>query len=181
MKFVCSRRMLNFLEPEKLTDEKPIDFFSWCIDFQTTNRRKLFFLMHAQTRFCVILYGLTKKDFSLAKDLFPLAIFETMASMGYPLPLVRKYCEALGEVTFCSSKDRKLIAQLNRAVMDALFCLEDDLSLSSINQVSLSKQLNESPVGSNQWKIAHFPFEKMEQMLWEWAGIPLTQKESLKN
>ena len=181
MKLVCSRRMLNFLEPEKLTDETPIDFFSWCIDFQMINRRKLVFLMHAQTRFCVILYGLTKKDFTLAKELFPLAIFETMIFMGYPFPLVRKYCEALGEVTYSPSKDRKLIAQLYRAVMHALFYVDDNLSISSRNQVGLSKQLNECPVGSNQWKIVHFPFEKMEQMLWVWAGIPLAQTGGIKN
>ena len=165
----CTRRMLDFLKPERIVLDAPTDMFSWHAEIQTVARKKLFIVMHDQSRFCVVIYGLTKKDFEHAPAIFRQAIYVTMRFMGYAHDLAFRYTENIKDVTFGPTQGRKLVAQLNRAVSDAWAYLNEYLVLSDNLQLDIAKMLNKSPVGTNHWKVVHFPYQKMAECLQTWS------------
>ena len=164
----CTRRMLDFLKPHAVVEQTTTDFFSWHADFQIVARKKLFILMHDQSRFCVVLYGLQKKDFENALVFFRHAIYVTMRATGYRHDLAFRYTSALQNITYGPTHDRKLVAQLNRAVSDMWAYLDDHLVISQMLQPEVAERLNQSPVGTNHWKMVHFPYQKMFEYLEAW-------------
>lgn len=155
----CTKKMLDFIKPELTERNTDDDFFAWHADYLVVNRRKLFCLMNDLTRFCVILYGLKKADFKDPTELFARAV------QGYDLPLATAYTNRIQDVTFGKTKDRKLVARLNRSMFDLSWSCEDGFIAEYPEQPHLALRLNESPVGQDQWKISFFPFQKMLEYL----------------
>jgi hypothetical protein len=156
--------MLDFLKPnitEKTTDD---DIYAWHANYITIMRRKFIILMNDLTRFCVVLYGLKKSDFKNPKIILQEAIIITITFEKYDKELIMKYIKGMKEVTYNKTKDRKLVSQLNRAMLDADWYAHDCL-YSQVHQPEIANLINRRPAGTNNWKDVHYPYEKMLEYL----------------
>lgn len=164
MHIQCTKKMLDFLKPtivEKNTDD---DLFAWHANYITILRKKFIVLMNDMTRFCIVLYGLKKSDFKDPRILLQKAIIVAMHFEGYDQDLILKYVHGMGEITYGTTKDRKLVAQLNRAMQDADWYAHDSL-YDQVFQPEISQILNDGFVGTDHWNIVHQPNKKMLEYL----------------
>lgn len=163
MHIQCTKKLLDFLNPE-ITDKNSDDnLYAWHANYVNINRRKFMVLMNDLTRFCIVLYGVKKSAFKNPKIELQKAII-TMTFEGYDDELIMKYIKGMGEVTYNRTKNRKLVAQLNRAMEDAWWYAEDRL-YDQLHQPEIANMLNDSPVGTNNWKEVHWPTKKMLEYL----------------
>ena len=165
MHLQCTKKMLDFLKPkitEKNTDD---DMYAWHINYMTIMRKKFIVLMHDLTRYTVVLYGLKKRDFKDPIYLLQKAIVIAMEVDGFPQNLVLKYVNGIKEVTYSKTKDRKLVSQLNKAMIDADWYAHDGIYFEQFFQPHISEILNSNIVGSNNWKVHHVPKNKMLEYL----------------
>ncbi len=164
MHIQCSKKMLDFLKPvltEKDTDD---DLFAWHANYETILRKKFFILMNDVTRFCVFLYGLKKSDFQDPIFPFQKAILIAMSMEGYDKELILKYVNGIKEVTYGPTKNRTLVSQMNRAMIDADWFAHDEL-VDDVHQPELCHRLNDGIVGTDHGKKWHVPQEKMLECL----------------
>ncbi len=164
MHIQCTSKVLDFLKekPQELNTDDNI--YAWHINYMIVLRRKFFVLMNDLTRYTVVLYGLKKSDFKDPRFLLQNAIMATMHFDGFAQELVLKYVNAISEVTYGKTKNRKLVAQLNRAMQDADWYAHDCL-YDEIFQLEISQNLNNGCVGTNNWKEVHCPKDKMLKYL----------------
>ena len=120
--------------------------------------------MNDLTRFCVVLFGVKKSDFKNIKYELEKVIILTMGFEGYDEDLIDKYIKGMEEVTYNKTKNRKLVAQLNRAVEDSWFYTENHL-YNQLHQPEIASMLNDSPIGTNNWKEEHWLKDKMLEYL----------------
>lgn len=106
--------------------------------------------MNNMTKFCIVLYGLKKKNFEDTRILLQKAVIVTMHFEGFDQNLILKYVHGMGEITY-GTTDRKLVAQLNRAMQDADWYVHDSL-YNQVFQPEISQTLNDGPVGTDHWK-----------------------------
>lgn len=111
-----------------------------------------------------MLFGVKKSDFKNIKIELQKAIILTMAYEGYDKELIDKYLQGMGEITYNKTNNRKLVAQLNRAVEDSWFYTEEHL-YDQLHQPEIANMLNYTPVGTNKWKEVHLPKDKMLEYL----------------
>lgn len=120
--------------------------------------------MNDLTRFCIILYGVKKSDFKDPLLMLQKAILLSMTVEEFDQQIVLEYVNQIKEVTYSKTKDRKLVAQLNRAVADAWWYCVDHL-YNQLYQPDISSFLNNGYVGTNHWKEVHSPVDKMKEYL----------------
>jgi len=164
MHIQCTKKMLDFLKPRITKLNTNYNIYAWHINYMIILRKKFIVLMNDLTRYSVVLYGLKKSDFKDPIYLVQKAITITMHFDGFPQNLVLKYINGIKEVTYDKTKDRKLVSQLNRAMMDADWYAHDCL-YDQVFQPEISRHLNAGPVGSNNWKEIHYPKDKMLEYL----------------
>jgi hypothetical protein len=111
-----------------------------------------------------VLYGVKKSDFKDPIFMFQKAIILSMAVEDFDQKIVLKYVNQINEVTYGKTKDRKLVAQLNRAVEDTWWGCENQL-YDQLYQPDISSHLNNGFVGTNHWKEVHRPVDKMKEYL----------------
>jgi len=164
MHIQCTKKLISFLNPEITDVNTDDDLFAWHANYIIINRRKFLVLMNDLTRFCVVMFGVKKSDFKNFKTEMGKAIILTMGFEGYDEDLINKYLKGMGEVTYNKTKNRKLVAQLNRAVEDTWFYTEEHL-YNQLHQPEIANMLNDTPVGTNNWKEVHWPKDKMLEYL----------------
>jgi len=164
MHIQCTKKMLEFLNPpitDKNTDD---DLYAWHANYETILRKKFLLLMNDVTRFCVVFYGLKKSDFKDPVFLIQKAIIIAMSLEGYDKELVLKYVNEIKEVTYGPTKNRLLVSQMNRAMIDAGWYAYDEL-VDEVYQPDICHFLNDTPVGTDKGKKVHFPSDKMLECL----------------
>lgn len=164
MHIQCTKKLLDFLKPEFTEVNTDNDLFAWHANYVNIHRKKYIVFMNDLTRFCVVMYGLKKSDFKNIKLEFQKGIIVTMTFLGYEKELIDKYLRGMGEVTYNKTKNRKLVAQLNRANEDAWWYADGRL-YDQIHQPEIANMLNTTPVGTNNWKEVHYPKDKMLEYL----------------
>jgi len=164
MHIQCTMKLLNFLKKEIIEKNTDNDFLAWHANYVNINRKKFLVLMNDLTRFCIVLYGVKKSDFKEPIFMFQKAIIISMALEEYDQKFVLKYVNQIKEVTYGTTKDRKLVAQLNQAVEDAWWSCKDQL-YDQLYQPDISSHLNNGFVGTNHWKEVHRPVDKMKEYL----------------
>jgi len=165
MHIQCTKKMLDFLKPTLTVKNTDDDFFAWHADYLVVNRKKLFCLMNDLTRFCVVLYGVRLTDFKNDVFFFQRAVMFALMNQHYASPLIDAYLHRIEDITYGKTKDKKLVARLNRSTIDLSWFVEDELEVLYLEQPLLEKRLNNGPVGENQWKITYFPMDKMLEYL----------------
>ena len=164
MHIQCTKKLLDFLKPEITNKNTDDDLYAWHANYVIVDRRKFLVIMNDLTRFNIVFFGVKKKDFKDPKIMLQKAIIMTMTFEGYDYDLIMKYISGMGEVTYNKTKNRKLVAQMNRAMEDAWWDCEDYL-YDQLHQVEIANRLNDRPVGTNNWKEVHYPKKKMLEYL----------------
>lgn len=164
MHIQCTKKCLDFLKPNIIEKNTDHDLHAWHANYFNIDRKKCFVIMNDMTRFCIILYGVKKSDFKDPIYMIQKALLFAMHFEGYPEKMVLKYVNQIKEITYGKTKNRTLVAQLNRACEDA-WLLSRTLLYDQLYQADIQKRLNEGFVGTNHWKEIHIPAELMRSYL----------------
>lgn len=173
----CTKKLLTELKvkPAPSTEEEPL--FSWHANILTVNRRKTLVLVNDSNRYIIVLYGLKAKDFKRIDKLILQAIRETFQGEGIKDDVIEAFLSQSKEVTFTRTKNKTLVARMNKA-SENVSLSEEDLNERLINQVSLSKWVSRLIVGigNNDYTSPH---EDLYRDLKELIGAPIFDSEAV--
>nr|WP_053598312.1 plasmid pRiA4b ORF-3 family protein [Bacillus sp. FJAT-18017] len=127
--------------------------------------------MNDSSRFVVVLYGLKAKDFKKLDELAVQGIREALTSEGIKKEVIDAYLEAMGKVVFSKTKDRKLVARLDRQCMEVEY-FSDEVLGNEMFQLALGKRINRLLVGDGKNSYL-YPNEVMYRDLEEFSGGPV--------
>ncbi|MBW8351736.1 plasmid pRiA4b ORF-3 family protein [Bacillus sp. IITD106] len=102
-------------------EDFPKSFFAWHAKFVSINRRKAIVLMNNETRYPVVIYRPSSKDFSKIRELIYEAISEAFHMEGVRKEVIEAYMAKAGEISFSKTANRSMVAKMNNAVRDIEF------------------------------------------------------------
>lgn|SRR5690606_654415 len=168
MHFQITKKMIDWLKPvliEKNTDD---DIYAWHVNFQYAAKKRFMVIMHDLTRFCVVLYGMNKKDMMDGDYFIFNAIYHVMLRQGYDDDLVKKYLNSVPtHITYGKTKNKVSVGRLN-IIMDYALSIasEEGLDFNQPEQIHISTKLNTFIYAEDKtYKHAFYPHEKMLEYL----------------
>lgn len=123
---------------------KPL--YEWHANLFVYNRRKGILMMNNQTRYSVVLYGLTAEHFRQFKTIALLAIEQTFRAEGFSDNVISRYFDHGGDVLYAQSYDRSILGQMNYVMYHVEWRLEEQPPLDDIYMVEISKAINQIPL-----------------------------------
>lgn len=172
----CTKKLLSELKIEPSLSSEEEELFSWHANILTVNRRKTLVLMNDGHRYVLILHGLKAKDFKKIDELIFHAIRETFRQEGIKDEVIEAYILASKEITFTTTKNRTLVARLNKACENVPYFV-NDLNEHSIQQPSLNKSISRLLVGNGKNDYVK-PNQELYKDLENWMGIPIFHSEA---
>ncbi|MFB7141307.1 hypothetical protein ACFCYN_16780 [Gottfriedia sp. NPDC056225] len=150
---------LNVVKPD-LTNENQL--FCWHANIFKLGRKKCVLVMNNATRYCFMMYGLVKKDFTDFEVLMKNHILKNFLANEYEIEKIDLYMEKLGEVQYTATSDRSIISQMN----DMIFSAEHIIYYTAekgevISLIDLNLDLNETPL----YKLRSYPNKLMKEAL----------------
>jgi hypothetical protein len=112
------------LHPPEGHEQFPNSFMAWHANFVTINRKKAIVLMNNETRYSIVIYRPSKKDFSKINELIREAIITALRMEGVRKEVIEAYLEKSGEMTFSKTASRSMVAKMNNAVREIEFMQE---------------------------------------------------------
>ncbi|WP_048828031.1 plasmid pRiA4b ORF-3 family protein [Bacillus sp. B-jedd] len=171
MKIQCTKKLLEKLDVELAPVEMEEDsLFSWHANLITVNRRNAVVVVNDKNRYAVILHGLKAKDFKKLGELAVLGIREAFRDAGIKEEVIEAYFSAAGERAFGKTKDRKLVARLNKACENVGY-IEERYPLEGMFPADLTRWVNGLLAGDGKSYI--YPDQEMYQDLEEFSGGPV--------
>jgi hypothetical protein len=174
----CTKKLLSELKVESTTMPSEVDErFSWHANLLTLNRRKTVVLMNDSNRYLIVLYGLKAKDFKNLDELFIHAICETFRAEGIKEEIIEAYISESKEITYTTTKNRTLVARLNKSCEQVYF-YSRDLNQQAINQLSINKDASRLYVGNgskDHIKPNKALYQDLENLTSSW---PIFQSEA---
>lgn len=168
MHIQCTRKLLDFLNPEIKAKDTDNDLYSWHANYITINRKKLLIIMNDLTRFTVVFYNVRKKDFEKIHLWLISGIFNAMTLAGFSTEDIMKYLNGMpNDITYNRTKNRTLVARLNKSVEAAEWaCYDEGVYIDVIEQNHISKYVNGSIIWDEKpsKKIYH-PKNKLKEYL----------------
>lgn len=162
MHIQLTKKMIDWLGPDLVEKDTDNDLYAWHCKFEIANKKKFIVLTNDLTRFCIIIYGMTKKDFKSPEFIIFNAILHALMAQGYDLDLIDKYMRHLNKITFGQTKNRTLVARLNSATLYALeIAYQRGIVFDNFEQNHISKDLNELIVSENKGKVYYIPKDRM--------------------
>ncbi|MBE1553195.1 plasmid pRiA4b ORF-3 family protein [Sporosarcina limicola] len=168
MYICCTKKLLVELkvEPESVAEENPL--FSWHANLIMVNRRKAVVLMNDQNRYAVVLYGLKAADFKRFNEIALQGIRTTFQEEGISDKAIDRYLLHTNEISITKTKNRTLVARMNKACDEAYF-FNEVWDNDSIFQPDMGIRISRSLVGDG--KGGYFlPNEEMYKDLTQFAG-----------
>lgn len=109
--------------------------------------------MHDLSRFTLVFYGFKKQYLNELYPLITIALMNTLTAIGFTLDRIRNYFDLQpNDLTFGYTKDRSLVARLNKAVETAdIFLSEEGYYEDSIEQTHASIFCDEFLVCENNF------------------------------
>ncbi|MEK3806958.1 hypothetical protein MHB63_10485 [Bacillus sp. FSL H8-0547] len=156
----CTKKLLDELKvtpAEQAEEINPI--LSWHANSIKIGRHKFLVLVNDKNRYAIVLYGLKAKDKKNLDQLFRKAIHEVFQSEAIDEEVIKEYLNALSHLTFAKTKNRTLVARLNKQCENVLFG-EKFLEIDSIVQVKMSKLISSLLAGDGKGGYFH-PNEAM--------------------
>lgn len=168
----CTKKLLDELKkkPEEQVEEEGL-LTSWHGNIINLNRKKTLVLVNDKNRYTIVLHGLKAKDLKKLDDLIVSAIKETFKSEGIKDEVIEQYILAARKLKYTKTKDRKMVARMNKGVENAQH-FEDLLDSSSILQPNLSVRISSLLVGDGSNDYFN-PNEALYKDLEEMAGEPV--------
>jgi hypothetical protein len=174
----CTKKLLDDL---KVTPGPQVEggnpLISWHANHLKIGRHKFMVLVNDKNRYAIVLYGLKAKDKKNIDKLIVEAIREVFQSDSIKEEIIEEYLEASSDFTFAKTKDRKLVARLNKACEWVHFA-EDYLDADSMAQVEMSKWISSILVGDGKNDYFH-PNEVMYKDLKGFSGQSVFNTEAL--
>jgi hypothetical protein len=172
----CTKKLLSDLKVEPLKMSEEDELFSWHANLITINRRKTLVLVNDSNRYVIILHGLKAKEMKKIDELIVQSIRETFQEEGIKDEVIDAYISQAKEVSFSTTKNRTLVARLNKACENAYY-FEEYINQQSIHQTAFSKHISRMLVGNG--KNAYIiPNRELYLDLEKWIGGPIFQSEA---
>lgn len=171
----CTKKLLDQLKikPAEAVDEIPL--FSWHANIIMVNHRKTMVLVNDRNRYNIILYGLKAKDFKNLDQIMIQAIRETLLEESVKAEIVDQFIHHSPGITYAKTKNRTLVARMNKACEYA-HSYADALNTESMIQSEVSRKSSSMLVGEG--KNDYFqPNEEMYLALETFAKEPIFRCE----
>lgn len=151
------------LAPPEGYEQLPNSLMAWHANFVSIDRRKAIILMNNETRYPVVIYRPSMKDFSKIKELIREAIIEALRIEGVRKEVIEAYLAKAGEISFSKTASRSMVAKMNNAVREIEFMREYlDEETRIQRYISLVAGRFFQMAGANK---GFYPFEKMLECL----------------
>jgi hypothetical protein len=167
----CTKKLLGELKikPEETIDETPL--FSWHANLITVNHRKTIVLVNDSSRYIIILHGLKAKDFKNLDEMIMDSIRETLLGECIKEEVVERFLNYSPKVIYTKTKERSLVAKMNKAC-DTVSFYANELNSNTIIQSVVSMRASACIVGDGKDSYIH-PNEVM------YKDLELLVKESV--
>ncbi|MEH7349529.1 DUF6933 domain-containing protein [Gottfriedia acidiceleris] len=96
------------VEKPDLSNENQL--FCWHANIFKIGRKKCVLVMNNVTRYCFVMYGLLKKDFTNFEVLMKRSIVTNFLANEFDVEKVDQYMKQLGEVQYTATSDRSIIS-----------------------------------------------------------------------
>lgn len=168
MQISGTKKLLDLIPFTVAVHEEEDPFFSWHANVVIINRRKTLILMNDKTRYIVVLHGIKAKDSKCLDELIVEAIRKTLQAERVREDLIEKYIEKAGKVTFHKSKNRTLVARLNKSC-ESVGYFPDKLDPVEIFGIEAAKSASRLLAGGAKQPMIE-PHEEMFKELQRLAG-----------
>lgn len=174
----CTKKLLDQLKikPEQVDEGTPLT--SWHANFLTINRKKTLVLVNDQNRYVIVLHGLKAKDFKKLDENILHSIRITFEQEGIKNDVIEQFIHSSEAFAYSKTKDRKLVARLNKAC-EMLTVFQELLDPESIDQTALNMRISRFFVGDGK-KDYFKPNEKLYEDLEALAGTPIIQTKGIE-
>lgn len=166
----CTKKLLEQLGVKPASGEEEA-LFSWHANLITVNRKKTVVFTNDLNRYVMILHGLKAKDFKKLDELFLQGIKEVFRKEGIKEELIEKYLFHSKGTTFSKTKNRTLVARLNKACENVEY-FSDYLDDGAVFQSDLSTRISSLLVGDGKNSYVK-PNETLYENLETFAGEPI--------
>lgn len=112
--------MITYAKPEIQEKNTDHGMYAWHAHIVKRSRKNLLILMHDLSRFTLVFYGFKKQYLNELYPLITIALMNTLTAIGFTLDQIRNYFDLQpNDLTFGYTKDRSLVARLNKTVETA--------------------------------------------------------------
>ena len=175
MDICVTKKLLDAIpfKAELKSEDETNPFYSWHANLIVINRKKTLVLMNDKVRYTVVLYGLMAKDMKRLDELIIKAIRETLQEEQFCEEVIEDYLREAGEVNFHKTKNRTLVARLNKSCENVLI-YQDMLNPEEIIQASMVKRPNRTLVGA-----ANMPYTIPHDEMYKELATPIDEDSAL--
>jgi len=139
---------------------------SWFANLFRYERRKCVILVNDRTLYCVVLFGLLKRDMANLGNLFINELAKSLTKDGIPTELVASVATACHPIVWRPTNNRSVLGSMNELIQQLKF-MASRRSLGSEQEIQgLNRQLNRTlmgPLGSS------YAVERMREALQVWS------------
>lgn len=169
MQIQATKKLLDQLpfSVEDIPEEDTDSLYSWHANLLIINRRKAVVLMHDQSRYIIVLYGLKAKDFKRMDVLLHEAVRQVFKAEGIADEVIEKYLESAGNMTFHKTKNRSMTARLKQAC-DHVWVYDEELTTTELVNVQVGKRASRFLVGDGR-----YPYEELFKALGTLTDQPI--------
>ena len=167
MHIQCTKAMLDYIKPNLTEHNTNNDMYAWHAHLVKRSRKNQLVLMHDLSRFTLIFYGVKKSHLKELYQIISIAMMNSMIGVGFTPEQVKAYIDSQpDELTFNHTKNRTLVARLNKAVetTDHILSTEGYYN-DNIEQVHASIFCNQLMVCEDNYKMCYHPAEKFREYL----------------
>lgn len=159
----CTKKLLEKIEEEAVLTIPKNPLFCWHANIITLFRKKAVILVNDNTRYTILLFGLTKNDFINFKRLVISAIEEMFIYEGITNSIVNKYFSTSPGIYYSKTGGKSPVAIMN-SIVNGLYYNENDYDHSSLLQKAISKDLNTQAfqIGNNSFKPNEYFYNEMK-------------------
>lgn len=164
----CTKKLLDQLKikPSLVETEQPL--FSWHANLIIVNHRKTIVLVNDNSRYVIVLYGLKAKDFKNLNEIINNSIRDTLLDEYIKPEIVERYINHLPEIIYTKTKDRSMVAKMNKAC-DQVYFYGAKLNSNSIGQSAINIRVSASLVGDGGGNYS-YPHESLYKALEAFAN-----------
>lgn len=156
MKIACTKKLLEDLGVKAEKASGDIDpLLGWTANLLVINRRKTLVVVHAASRCCFVLYGVTAKDKRRLTELFLDGVRKLLESEYVRPEIIERYLDDLGrDVSLKANSSRKTVASCNKAC-ERVKLFSGWMDSNQLLQRNLMLCLNNDILGVAQYSYAH--------------------------
>ncbi|WP_336883166.1 plasmid pRiA4b ORF-3 family protein [Priestia koreensis] len=176
----CTKKLLDELMIKSVKNEGEVnELFAWHANILTINRRKTVVFMNDLTRYCIVLYGVKKRDFQNLHTLLLEGIKKVFQSEFIADEVIQHLLQHTSEPVYAKTKDRTMVARLNKVCDTVIDCAIDSLDTNELIQVELSKGASRYLYGNGKNSYM-YPHQTLFTELKEWSKKPIFEMRAVQ-